>query len=83
MKDGYVPQEEVPLYESKGKQFATRSACAIPVGLTAEIVAEAKAKAKKESKEKNMRCPIPGLIIQVDESKKKKNKKSGWYFHSK
>lgn len=74
VKDGYIPQDEVPLYESKGRQIAARNTN-IPVGLTPEIVAEAKA--KREAKEKNTRCPIPGLTITVDDSKKKKKKKNG------
>ncbi|XP_032517739.2 partner of Y14 and mago [Danaus plexippus] len=69
IKDGYVPQEEVPLYESKGKQFKARQSTGLPVGLPPEIAAEAK-KSKK-----GVIQPIPGMIINVE--KKKKKKKTG------
>ncbi|XP_050351365.1 partner of Y14 and mago [Nymphalis io] len=66
IKDGYVPQEEVPLYESKGKQFKARQSTGLPVGLTPEIAAEVK-KSKKGTIQ-----PIPGMIINVEKKKKKK-----------
>ncbi|XP_073956409.1 partner of Y14 and mago [Choristoneura fumiferana] len=72
VRDGYVPQEEVPLYESKGKQYKARQSTGLPVGLTPEIVAEA----QKSKKQGGTIQPIPGMIINV-EKKKKKKKKSG------
>ncbi|CAG4982666.1 partner of Y14 and mago [Colias croceus] len=71
VRDGYVPQEEVPLYESKGKQFKARQTTGLPVGLTPEIVAEA----RKPKKAGGTIQPIPGMIINVE--KKKKKKKTG------
>ncbi|XP_068633423.1 partner of Y14 and mago [Battus philenor] len=71
IKDGYVPQEEVPLYESKGKQFKARQNTGLPVGLTPDIVAQAQ---KKKGQGGNIQ-PIPGMIINVE--KKKKKKKTG------
>ena len=73
VKDGYVPQEEVPLYESKGKQFAQRRATGLPPGLSAEVVEAARkerekkerAKAKKEaaaSAKQNQPQQIPGVL---------------------
>ncbi|XP_049873811.1 partner of Y14 and mago [Pectinophora gossypiella] len=69
IKDGYVPQEEVPLYESKGKQFAARQNTGLPVGLTPEIVAESQKGKKSQS---GLVQPIPGLLVQVEKKKKKK-----------
>lgn len=74
VKDGYVPQEEVPLYESKGKQFAQRKATGLPPGLSPEVVEAARkerekkerAKAKKEAaaaaKQNQQQQQIPGVI---------------------
>lgn len=77
VKDGYVPQEEVPLYESKGKQFASRRNDGIPVGLTAEIVAAASKPKKGSQSSGNLTSPIPGLLVKVDKKKKNKKKKTG------
>lgn len=55
VKDGYVPQEEVPLYESKGKQWASRQVNYVP-GLDPALI-----RAKQLAAEK-VKNTIPGLV---------------------
>jgi len=72
VKDGYVPQEEVPLYESKGKQWANSQSQQYPVGLDPAII-----RAREEAKAAGaVRSPIPGLVIDNEGKKKKKKKKA-------
>ncbi|XP_046737081.1 partner of Y14 and mago isoform X2 [Diprion similis] len=72
VKDGYVPQEEVPLYESKGKQF-TKNQPTYPVGMSPQFVAAHKAKKEAQAAKPP---PIPGLVLANDGKKKKKKSKS-------
>lgn len=59
VKDGYVPQEEVPLYESKGKQFMKKPD--LPVGMC-PIIAQ-QTKQKRDKQKQQQAAKIPGLII--------------------
>jgi partner of Y14 and mago protein len=47
VKQGFVPQEEVPLYESKGKKLAKGRDGALPPGLSPQLWEEMKQKQKQ------------------------------------
>ncbi|CAG0900533.1 unnamed protein product [Cyprideis torosa] len=56
VREGYVPQDEVPLYESKGKQWA-KSQVDHPIGLAPEDAVRHKASKTEEA------GGIPGLVF--------------------
>uniref|UniRef100_A0A915IP50 Partner of Y14 and mago n=1 Tax=Romanomermis culicivorax TaxID=13658 RepID=A0A915IP50_ROMCU len=72
VRAGYVPQEEVPRYESKGKQFSKDSASDYPVGLSPDFIKSVKEENAK-SKSTSSRSDNNNSATFLEASKKFEN----------
>lgn len=71
VKEGYIPQDEVPKYESKGKLFGQKPN--LPVGFCPKVVAESRASAVTKTQQQQKKTPsVPGLLVIKKEPKKDK-----------
>nr|CAG4650660.1 EOG090X0KVN [Sida crystallina] len=74
VKEGYVPQDEVPAYESKGKQWA-KSQPSYPVGMSPLMIAAQEQLKQSQGSSKDDKPSIPGLPPSTAKPATKKKKK--------
>ena len=71
VKEGYIPQDEVPKYESKGKLFGQQKPN-LPVGFCPKVVAESRANANSKTQQLQQKKTSSGLLVIKKEQKKDK-----------